>query len=509
MLYHLSFSQIPCSLDPTFDSDGTLIVSTSRLAEHIIIQDDGKIVVACNPFGNGSAQIRRYNVDGTLDLSYGSSGTFTVTVAEVATRINGMVMYNNNIYICGTTTTNIGGTNTYPYTAAITTNGGYLSSFGISGVKKFTNLYTCEGIVMDNTGNIYISGSYNLDELYVLKTDVNGNPDLTYDGDGMALEETGDINRWYQVADIQLDNNNQVVITGKKMKANNGSPGPAFWNMMVMRFQTNGSLDNTFATGGIGLYNSDQNEFDEGVQIHVTPNNQYIVCGNTYDDVDYDYNVLKLNNNGSTDNSFGTNGWILNDLLNTNDMENNLNSALLPDGRILLTGNQGDGDTVYFSLLMLESDGSRDISFAPDGLFTHVFGVNNNSSSSGMAVDDNGKIVLGGYTRTCVNGTCGPLYMALSRYNSSFGPAGLAETKEENNILLYPNPAGRNEMIHLELESNEEITDLIIYNASGQVQNAGFMVQSNSLMATSAPSGTYFCKVTTQSGNSIIQFVIE
>ena len=502
-------AQIPCSLDNTFDSDGLLVSDGSRLGEHVIIQSDGKILVGCNPFGNGAARIKRFNVDGSVDATYGSGGSITISIMEVATRINGMVMYNNNIYICGTTSTNIGGTNTYPYVAAITTGGSFLTTFGTNGIKEFPSLYTCNAIAMDQLGNIFITGSSFFTSFYVMKLNNSGVPDNTFDTDGSATVATGNNDHWFETFDIKVDGNNKVVVSGRKEKANNGSTIAAFRNTLVVRFNANGSLDNSFATGGIGLYNSATGNYDEGMRIHVITGNEYVVTGSTYNNNDYDYTALKLKNNGTLNTSFGTAGWGIYDLTYNSEDEYSLNSEVLPDGRILITGNQGSGDTVHFCLLMVNSSGTRDNVFALDGVFLNIFLQNNNRSSSGMDVDATGKIVLAGYTRTCANGTCGPLSMAIARYNNSFNSEGVSDFPMENSFNLFPNPVMLNQNISIQINGNEKVKQLSVFNSFGQTELVEWNEHANSFLLNTSVPGIYFCKIISDKGVSVIRFVIQ
>lgn len=443
-LSHPLLAQTPCSLDPAWDGDGRLVADGSRLGEHIVVQPDGKVVVACNPFGDNDAYLKRYNADGSLDNTFGTAGRFTVEVAERRTSINDMVLHDGTLYLCGSTTTDIGGTNTYSFAAAVQGNGSsYVTTFGTGGVKRFnsgnTDFYTASGIAVDASGKVYVTGLEWLDNLYVVRLTGTGALDAAWDGDGISYVATNNANHWFEVNDIAIGLDGKAVVTGKKYRANNGSSIPNFWNVLVARFATSGALDNTFGTGGIGLYNSDSDNFDEGKVVHPAAGGGYVVIGNTYDNVDYDYAVLKLLANGDEDPAFGSAGWSVNDLQYTNEMEYLLNGAVMPDGRILCTGNQGSGDTVHFSLLMLTPGGQRDNTFAPTGLFLNIFNQNNNSSSSGLAVTGEGMIYLGGYTRTCANGVCGPLYMAVARYFGGTPLVGRAEAVGAD-WQLFPNP---------------------------------------------------------------------
>ena len=74
LVFTTSQAQVPCSLDNSFATNGKLVADGSRIGEGILVQADGKILIACNAFGNGHAYIKRLNVDGSVDNSYGLGG---------------------------------------------------------------------------------------------------------------------------------------------------------------------------------------------------------------------------------------------------------------------------------------------------------------------------------------------------------------------------------------------------------------------------------------------------
>jgi uncharacterized delta-60 repeat protein len=503
-------AQQACALDPAWDTDGKLVADGSRIAEAMVVQPDGKLLVACNPFGDSYSYIKRYNTDGSLDLSYGLGGSFQVQVAERRTAIEAMVLHNGTLYICGSTTTDIGGTNTYVYAGAITANGAWENSFATGGVKTFnsglTDFYTASDIGVDANNKLYMTGLEWLDNLFIVRMSLTGNLDNSWDGDGVALLGTGNVDHWFEVNDIDFDKAGKVLITGKKYKANNGSAITPFWNVLVARYNSNGSLDGSFATGGIGLYNSAPSDFNEGRAIKVTPANDYVVIGNTYDGTDYDYTVTKVLSNGVLDPAFGNAGWSKNDLKFTQADEYCLTGALMSDGRILCTGNQGSGDTVHFALFMLHPDGSRDQTFAPNGLFLNIFNQNNNSSAQSMAVGADGKVYLGGYTRTCANGTCGPLYMALSRYLGGV-PAVSVAPAQESTINLYPNPASPGQLLRFHGIDAADVVAAHLIDVTGKAVSIDLF--ASQLHIPSLPAGVYFCKLETVDAVIVRRLIIR
>ena len=57
------------SLDPSFDGDGLVVASFRSAAAHVVVQRDGKLLVA------GSGGVTRFAADGSLDQSFGDGGT--------------------------------------------------------------------------------------------------------------------------------------------------------------------------------------------------------------------------------------------------------------------------------------------------------------------------------------------------------------------------------------------------------------------------------------------------
>jgi hypothetical protein len=199
--------------------------------------------------------------------------------------------------------------------------------------------------------------------------------------------------------------------------------------------------------------------YDEGRRIFANAQNDYYIIGATWKyNLDYDYTLMKIKSNGSLDTSFDTDGWKLYNLGGNSPEEYLLNGAMMNNGNLLLTGNQGSGDTVYFSMLMVKPDGTPDNNFAPNGLYKHIFGVNNNNSSAALSLSDDGKIYLGGYTRTCANGTCGPLYAGISRYIAGEQIATtLIETEEASSFMIYPTMLAPNQWINYRTDQNTPV----------------------------------------------------
>src|SRR5690554_8114747 len=125
-----------------------------------------------------------------------------------------------------------------------------------------------------------------------------------------------------------------------------------------------------------------------------------------------------------------------------------------------------------------------------------------------VAVDNDGNYVVGGsyygnlFTDRPINQWLGYIgkydFFAAKLAASVCGTA--VSTEEFNSLQLnvYPNPT--NDVINI--ETDEQLSNYIIYDVSGrQIQNGNFE-NNNQINLQNVNNGTYFIKVTTVQGNS-------
>jgi uncharacterized delta-60 repeat protein len=148
------------------------------------------------------------------------------------------VQSDNKIVVAGRL---LGGANTDAVFVRYNENGSLDTTFGNSGITIVdiggTNLALDVDIASD--GKIVASGLSG-SNFAVYRLNSNGTMDTTFDGDGVSLVQVGTGNGRANAFDFQ--NDGKIVAVGST--ASNTGLG-------VIRLNTNGSLDNTFATGGI------------------------------------------------------------------------------------------------------------------------------------------------------------------------------------------------------------------------------------------------------------------
>lgn len=136
-----------------------------------------------------------------------------------------------------------------------------------------------------------------------------------------------------------------------------------------------GLLDPTFGVGGKLL-----TDFPgTGYAVAVQPDGKIVVAGGSAADYSSDFSLMRFNSDGSPDLTFGSGGLVLTDFSDLTEKQRDMAADLVvqADGKILVVGNQstidGAGLSHDFLLARYNPDGSLDATFGTGGR-THVRG---------------------------------------------------------------------------------------------------------------------------------------
>jgi uncharacterized delta-60 repeat protein len=193
---------------------------------------------------------------------------------------------------------------------------------------------------------------------------------------------------------------NAVVIApdGKIVVA--GVTGTFLADFAVARYLPDGRLDTSF--GGDGTVVTDIGGQDSANAVMIQPDRKILVAGNGWTKgPDENFTLVRYNENGSLDTSFGSAGIVTTDFSGGADRAQSM--ALLPDGRIVVAGvGQVSGgcfpnpcERYGVALAQYNADGSLDSTFGNGGGMLYDF-----VSSTGayaMARRPDGKLVLAGH----------------------------------------------------------------------------------------------------------------
>src|SRR6266536_4773993 len=348
------------SLDTTFGVGGKVTTNFSGnndSASSAALQPDGKILVAgdvgFDPLNHDSA-VARYLADGTLDSSFGSGGLVTIDFDS-------------------------------QHNAAI--------ALQLQPDGKIVTLNAIDGLAFDTRWALV---RYNPD----------GSLDGTFGSGGKVITNIGPADDRPTALTLQSDG--KILATGLTLQGANNQ-------VALVRYETDGSLDATFGSGGIvmtGVPGEDAGGFD----LRQLPSGQIVVAGGGpgAGAPDFgDFLLLRYNSDGSLDTTFGTGGFVLTDFRGSTD--NGLGIAVDASGRILVVGQAFSvADGSGFAMARCNPDGSLDASFGTGGkVITDFFGGVDGAAD--VLIQPDGKIVLGG---TAANPPEGDLTgeFALARY---------------------------------------------------------------------------------------------
>lgn len=153
---------------------------------------------------------------------------------------------------------------------------------------------------------------------------------------------------------INIQNDGKILALGTAINGDN-------YFVAGARYQTNGTIDNSFGLNGILVdYIKQGSTFF--ISSAIKKDGQIIAAGYSWNGVNYDFALLRYNLNGSLDNTFSTDGLQMRDFGATDDKANAI--AIQTDGKILLAGISNGN----FALSRYNVDGSPDIFFDSDGI---------------------------------------------------------------------------------------------------------------------------------------------
>jgi len=195
----------------------------------------------------------------------------------------------------------------------------------------------------------------------------------------------------------------------------------------LARYTAAGVLDTTFG-GGDGKVTTHVNDFADGRAIIVQPNGKIVVVGLAGVEGDVDMLVLRYLSNGNLDLAFSGDGKLLIPFGTNSSAASSV--ALQADGKIVLGGGVFlSGSNTNWGLARVMPNGTLDDGFSGDGRQTVVFGPANDFLT-GLVVQASGKIIAGGNTLQGAE-----FDASLAR----FGPAGgLDHTFGTNGKVIDP-----------------------------------------------------------------------
>ncbi len=433
-------------LDPTFGMNGIVVTdlgSSSDTGVNIVLQRDGKIVMAAS--GNAPTLVR-FNPDGTLDTTFGTNGKVTTAVrGPVALQRDGKLIVGGEMtggiglarYTSTGTLDNSFGTNgvviawendnsnmRYSFGDLVVQpdgkivvisiqeaiGGNHVSCFiarfhGNGTLEEDSRAFFdesnfpesernfCKAVTLQSDGKIILSGQAepNFSGMAIilgrLKSGSTSSFDPAFGTNGHGTVVTPITSFMHGRGALAVQADGKIVLAGKTYVDRNNINE----NLVLVRYNSNGTLDHTL--GGSGIVITDFGKNEVGNDLAVQANGKIIVAGKSYSSTSSDILLVRYNTDGTLDSSFGNSGKAILDLGGSDSAEGVL---LQLDNKVLAVGTKnGDaallryvGNTTTPTAQIFKAIGSYDGWILESSETSNTGGTLNTTATTLNAGDD-------------------------------------------------------------------------------------------------------------------------
>ena len=378
----------PGNLDSTFGTGGVVTTdfgaspSEPEIANDMAIQPDGKIVTAGRagvdqtPIGgDGAFGIARYLPDGSLDPTFGTGGLVKTKFQAPPNR----------------------------------------------DIARAVALQSDGKIVVGGTSGVFDTPA----KLAMARYNADGSLDSSFGTGGIVL--------------MNVSNGLGDAIRGLAVQPDGKilGVGAAGGENLLIRFNTDGSLDSSFGSGGTSqpVLGSSGHLF----AMKLLSDGTFVAAGTGTTGANQgDFLVARFTSTGALDSTFGTGGLTITPITAQNDLV--FDMAVAGNGQIILAGEANSGDVLgvtgdtHFALARYNANGSLDTSFGTAGIVDDNLTVNQDEARGIVPQSDGRIVVVGPRDGSNVHADPTTGSMAVVRYNAdgsrdtTFGTGGVATT---------------------------------------------------------------------------------
>lgn len=394
---------VPGDLDVTFGTKGMALYDdpiqgamSNEEGRGMAIQPDGKIVVAGYVLSAApvfaSALVLRFTASGVLDSTFGTNGVVTF---DPATGFKDgwavSIQADGKIVVVGDS----GLPNPNVILARLNTDGTLDSTFGTGGVASIDINDSDYGyaVVIQADGKIVVAGQTSIaTDRYalVLRCNSDGTLDGAFGVNGIV---TYDSPGWDGANGVAIQSDDKIVVTGRTSPP---YPDVSLTDVLVLRLNGDGTPDNAFGTDGVATFDL---VYEEGMSAVIQPDGKIVIVGGVwgYSSAQNAVLVLRYKNDGTLDDSFGT-GGVVTYKPGDADYLYGRGAALQVDGKIAVVGYVWDTLGINILVLRYYANGALDTTFGGDGMVEYKKGTGN-AYGHGVAIQSDGKLVILGISQ--------------------------------------------------------------------------------------------------------------
>ncbi len=484
IIFIWSLSKVQAQLlkpDSAYGINGTALfpnvtISNPSARVATAMQKDGKVLLTANGkniLTNVPAFITvRFTASGQPDLSFGNNGLVLTTITPFSQQATAIATQKDNKIISGGWA--IESNNEMAFALARYLPDGQIDvSFGNNG-KVLTNFRNGEqecmqAMSLQDDGKILACG-YTFEtnsEIVIARYTSKGQPDSSFNSTGYFFLSLTPSS--YQAANTIIGLPDGKILVGGVYSntAINGN-----FQSILLRLNNDGSIDKSFGINGKASTSSSETFVD----LKRRPDNKILALGFK--------SIVRYTEDGVPDISFGTaNGET--SIPGTTSLRS---MQVLEDGSIIVTGLASNDFVVY----KLNKNGIQDNNFGINGQL--IIPAGQYRSRSNTLMQRAGRIYIGGGSESTPGG------------NNRFTVVKLANSKVSSNPVfrLFPNPVTD----QLFIETDTDIQYINLYNSIGQLVKT-WSNNERQLDFMRFAAATYFIKVKFINGFTITEKIVK
>ena len=314
---------------------------------------------------------------------------------------------------------------------------------------------------------IDLSDSVGMNNFVLVRLNIDGTADKSFGtlGDGVVVLKSKNVLASY----IALQSDNKIIVVDVASTSDK--------QFMVVRYNSNGTLDTSFGNAGIAMVPLSGTTNDVAHDVAIQKDGKIVIAGSARSgsiNNNDDGAVVRLNTDGSLDTSFGDHGKTLIGLGDDEVAEGmtidyvGSASSNTDYGKIVVVG-KSVGDTTQFMFARLNTNGKLDTSFHKNGKFVAPFVSEDKfADAASVAIESNNKIVVAGTVGKTATSSHSIGVIRLNRDgtgDSTFGPS--------------------NGQIQINFEGSTTARTIVV-NQTGEllVAGAGFSLSSVALLTS-------------------------
>ena len=337
-------------LDSTFGTGGRVVVMfhpNSDYLDALVLQSDGKIVAAGSASGTAFL-VARFNADGTLDQTFGNNGSVQTTFGDPTAAAHDLILQADGRIIA----VGVSGAGPYSelndfVLARYNIDGSLDPTFGNGGKVKthfpgVTNTgSTASSIALQLDGKLVVGGSYKNErtphQFAVARYNANGSLDSTFGNAGKVVTFVGAGDAFATALVIQ--SNGRIVLTGYSETTQDH-------DFTLAGYTSNGTPDSTFGNAGLMTTDFSGGSDDIPYAMALQSDGKLVVVGQTGDYPELDFALARYNVDGQLDQGFGTAGKVTTDT----SLSDHAYDVALQRDKIVLAGIALNGTNFDFTV---------------------------------------------------------------------------------------------------------------------------------------------------------------